>query len=325
MWSGEDKIYKNLLTALVISCLPHFPHTAFSWCHACPGSFAFSSEPCCAWPRQPASQILHTPHLRPDLNPATTATILPNMAENEKTVHEKGSIDSERTATNVENAAPRKKSFSDIDMDKLSAAFENPLSNIPKDQLLQEVETFCQEHGLMDHIDAFRKGALVAQNPHDIDGINELSLEDREALNREHTHRWSQPFTLYWLVVMCSLAAAVQGMDETVNNGAQALYLKELGVTTDRFSPDMVDSLTGIIVGAPYLCCCLIGCWVNEPCNRIFARRGTIFISCLIAALASIWEGVANSWVNLFLARFVLGKLLIHCVRKALGKSCSDN
>lgn len=25
---------------------------------------------------------------------------------------------------------------------------------------------------------------------------------------------------------MCSLAAAVQGMDETVNNGAQAFYLK---------------------------------------------------------------------------------------------------
>jgi hypothetical protein len=27
-------------------------------------------------------------------------------------------------------------------------------------------------------------------------------------------------------LVMCSLAAAVQGMDETVNNGAQAIYLK---------------------------------------------------------------------------------------------------
>lgn len=26
---------------------------------------------------------------------------------------------------------------------------------------------------------------------------------------------------------MCSLAAAVQGMDETVNNGAQAIYFAE--------------------------------------------------------------------------------------------------
>lgn len=44
---------------------------------------------------------------------------------------------------------------------------------------------------------------------------------------------------------------------------------------------------------------------MTEPMNKIFARRGTIFISCLIAAIASIWEGVANSWVNLFIARFV--------------------
>jgi MFS family permease len=106
---------------------------------------------------------------------------------------------------------------------------------------------------------------------------------------------------------MASLAAAVQGMDETVNNGAQAFYLQELGITSDRFSPEMQDNLTGLVVGAPYLACAILGCWLTEPLNKIFARRGTIFISCLIAAIASIWEGVANSWVNLFLARFVLG------------------
>jgi MFS family permease len=106
---------------------------------------------------------------------------------------------------------------------------------------------------------------------------------------------------------MCSLAAAVQGMDETVNNGAQMLYLKHFNITTKRFSSSEVDNLTGLIVGAPYLACALLGCWLTEPLNRYFARRGTIFISCFIAAVASIWEGVANSWVNLFIARFVLG------------------
>lgn len=106
---------------------------------------------------------------------------------------------------------------------------------------------------------------------------------------------------------MCSLAAAVQGMDETVNNGAQTKYLKHFNITTKHYSSSEVDNLTGLIVGAPYLACALIGCWLTEPLNRYFARRGTIFISCLIAAVASIWEGVANSWVNLFIARFVLG------------------
>ncbi|KIX97132.1 uncharacterized protein Z520_07246 [Fonsecaea multimorphosa CBS 102226] len=229
------------------------------------------------------------------------------MAEKEKAVYDRRSGDSERTATNVENAPPRKKSFTDVDMSKLSAAFENPLSGIPKEQLLEEVEVFCRDHNLMEYLDVFRKGALVAQSPNATDSIVELSPEDRQVLEREHTHRWSQPFTLYWLVIMCSLAAAVQGMDETVNNGAQALYLKQLNITTHRFSQSMVDNLTGLVVGAPYLCCAVLGCWLTEPCNKVLARRGTIFISCFIAAVASIWEGVANSWVNLFLARFVLG------------------
>lgn len=51
----------------------------------------------------------------------------------------------------------------------------------------------------------------------------------------------------------------------------------------------------------------MLGCWLTEPLNKIFARRGTIFISSLIAALASVWEGVVQSWPNLFVARFVLG------------------
>jgi MFS family permease len=87
---------------------------------------------------------------------------------------------------------------------------------------------------------------------------------------------------------MCSLAAAVQGMDETVNNGAQAFYLKRFNITEARFTKNEVNNLTGLIVGAPYLACAILGCWLTEPLNAVFARRGTIFISCFIAAVASI-------------------------------------
>ncbi|KAF2811506.1 putative MFS sugar transporter [Mytilinidion resinicola] len=193
------------------------------------------------------------------------------------------------------------------DRSKLNAVFENPLADVQKETLLQNVEDFCREHDLMEQCDVMKRGALAAQSPWNIDEIPELTQEDREILEHEKTHKWDQPWMLYWLVSMASLAAAVQGMDETVNNGAQAFYLEELGVTSDRFSPDMQDNLTGLIVGAPYLACAILGCWLTEPLNRVFARRGTIFLSCFIAAVASIWEGVANSWVNLFLARFVLG------------------
>jgi hypothetical protein len=90
---------------------------------------------------------------------------------------------------------------------------------------------------------------------------------------------------------MCSLAAAVQGMDETVNNGAQAFYLKRFNIVEKpkgRFTTNEVDNLTGLVVGAPYLACAILGCWLTEPLNSVFARRGTIFISCFIAAVASI-------------------------------------
>ena len=227
----------------------------------------------------------------------------------EKAVYNTGR-DSEDTAVqNVEAASQRRKSsFANIDFDKLSAAFENPLANVSREQLMADVEKFCHENDLTEHLELFQKGALCAQDPERAAKLSELNDSERNALEREHTHRWSQPFMLYWLCVMCSLAAAVQGMDETVNNGAQALYIKQLNITPQRFGgKNGANNILGLVVGAPYLACAILGCWLTEPLNRLFARRGTIFISCAIAAIASIWEAVANSWVNLFIARFVLG------------------
>lgn len=106
------------------------------------------------------------------------------------------------------------------------------------------------------------------------------------------------------------MAAAVQGMDETANNGAVAIYSRYLNIEGGpgrRFTTQEANNIQGLVVGAPYLACAILGCWLTQPLNQLFARRGTIFISCLVAAVASIWQGVANSWVNLFLARFVLG------------------
>ncbi|GLA79269.1 hypothetical protein AtubIFM56815_000057 [Aspergillus tubingensis] len=183
----------------------------------------------------------------------------------------------------------------------LNAVFENPLAGVPREQLLDDVERFCRQYGLEAHLDEFRKGALISQNPQGALDLPDLTEADKETLRREQTHKWSQPWQLYFM------ASAVQGMDETVNNGAQAIYLDELGITAPRFSEQMQDYLTGLVVGAPYLACAILGCWLTEPMNRYLARRGTIFWSCFIAAVASIWEGVANSWVNLFIARFVLG------------------
>lgn len=39
-----------------------------------------------------------------------------------------------------------------------------------------------------------------------------LDEEDKAIFRHEITHRWDQPKELYFLVILCSLAAAVQGV-----------------------------------------------------------------------------------------------------------------
>lgn len=92
---------------------------------------------------------------------------------------------------------------------------KNPLAGIPKDQLLRDVEIFATEYEITDVLPLLRKGALVAQNPHHIDNIHELDEEDRRVLREETTHRWRHPKILYFTIVLNSIAAAVQGWDQT--------------------------------------------------------------------------------------------------------------
>lgn len=81
----------------------------------------------------------------------------------------------------------------------LNAVFENPLAGIPREQLFNDVVEFCQKYGLMDHVETFKKGALISQNPTIATSLPELSDDERNALEREHTHKWSQPWQLYFL------------------------------------------------------------------------------------------------------------------------------
>ena len=94
----------------------------------------------------------------------------------------------------------------------VNAKLANPLEGIPLDQLQTDGENFAKEYGLEEYAEEFRKGAMLAQDPLAFETLPLLTEEDRVALKREQTHKWDQPFTLYWLIVMCSLGAAVQGV-----------------------------------------------------------------------------------------------------------------
>lgn len=88
-------------------------------------------------------------------------------------------------------------------------------------------------------------------------------------------------------------------------NGGQLFYRGQFGI--DKKDEPRSTWLTGLLNSAPYLCCAFIGCWLTVPFNKIFGRRGTIFITCLFSAAACFWQGFVNTWWHMFLARFFLG------------------
>lgn len=107
---------------------------------------------------------------------------------------------------------------------------KNPLAGIPKAQLLQDVENFANQHDLQDVKDLLIKGALVAQNPTRINSISELDEEDRKVIIEEVTHKWRQPKVLYMTIFLNSVAAAIQGWDQTGNPSFSSLTISSIHV-----------------------------------------------------------------------------------------------
>ncbi|KAK4703578.1 hypothetical protein P7C70_g2639, partial [Phenoliferia sp. Uapishka_3] len=196
-----------------------------------------------------------------------------------------------------------------LQQDNINARLENPLAGISRERLMGMGRAFAKEKGLEEYTEEFEKGALIAQDPLAFESLEILNEEDKRVLRREVTHRWHQPKTMYFLVIACSMAAAVQGMDESVTNGANLFWAPQFGLDTTAGTPDAGKHqwLLGLVAGSPYLACAVLGCWLTAPLNDWLGRRGTIFLTALISGLTCIWSGCVNSWGHLFAARFVLG------------------
>jgi sugar porter (SP) family MFS transporter len=175
----------------------------------------------------------------------------------------------------------------------------NPLKEISRDQLVRDAALYADTHGLSKHRDCIIRGAILAQSAE----TDHLTDDEVYFIEKENTHRWKQPRSLYYLCIMCAMCAVVQGMDESVVNGAQALFWKRFDIENGS----NVDWIQGLVVGAPYLCCAVIGCALTEPLNNLLGRRGVIFLSCCVDIIASVWEAFTYSWPQLFLARLLLG------------------
>lgn len=233
-----------------------------------------------------------------------------HLGEKTDKVHPRKESDySDVSRTEIEHRLSKENVLDEEDRQRLeaSAKLENPLGGLTPEQLARRGEEFCAKHGLTDEADirAFRLGAMIAGNMNKYDAIDGLTDREREVLDREITHKWSNPKMLYAVIVICSLCAAVQGMDETVVNGAQSFYKTQFGI--DDAESQRNSWLLGLTNAAPYICCAIAGCWLTEPMNKLFGRRGTVFVSCLVSALACFWQAFTNTWWHMFIARFALG------------------
>lgn len=81
--------------------------------------------------------------------------------------------------------------------------------------MLRDVEIYASTYGLDDVVPLLKKGALVAQKPGNFETIQDLNEEDVSVLQVEKDHRWKHPWVLYYTIILNSIAAAVQGWDQT--------------------------------------------------------------------------------------------------------------
>lgn len=96
----------------------------------------------------------------------------------------------------------------------INAKLSNPLAGFSHVDLRKQGRHFALSHEIGDEADirAFELGAVLAQSPEKYANVAGLTGQEKEILRREFTHRWSQPWTMYAVIALCSLSAAVHGM-----------------------------------------------------------------------------------------------------------------
>jgi MFS family permease len=176
---------------------------------------------------------------------------------------------------------------------------------------MADVEEFAQENDLNDIIDELKKGAFVARDPSGFENMSHLDAEEKAALTKEITHKWSHTRTLYITIITCSIGAAVQGWDQTGSNGANLSFPIQFGIgngnTPGAPNQDRDNWLVGLVNAAPYIASALVGCWMSDPMNNYLGRRGTIFLTACILLVTPIGSAFTQTWQQLFAVRLVLG------------------
>ncbi|KAH0425839.1 hypothetical protein CcaCcLH18_10708 [Colletotrichum camelliae] len=216
-----------------------------------------------------------------------------------------------------QDEAERKQSIAELTQN-LEGEIRNPLRGIPKAQLMEQVAVYQKTQGLPDDIlPLLQKGALVAQNPALFETLDELDESEKTALREEVTHRWKHPWALYYTIILNSIAAAIQGWDQTGSNGANLAFPTALGIPDSAGSAcgpvanegDCAKNswIIGFVNSMPYITICLFAGWISDPMNELLGRRGVIFVAAIFSVLAPFGMAVSQTWGQLAVCRMLLG------------------
>ncbi|KAL2800999.1 hypothetical protein BJX66DRAFT_106323 [Aspergillus keveii] len=188
-----------------------------------------------------------------------------------------------------------------------SAKIKNPLADLSEDQVLRDVGDFAQEHGLNDILPNLRKGSLIARDPENFRSVPSMTPDEVQVIQDETDHKWRQPRSLYFTIILCSIGAAVQGWDQTGSNGANLKMPEDLGIPETGPHAARNQWLVGVVNAAPYIASAVIGCWLSDPCNYYLGRRGAIFVSAIFCLISPFGQAVSQTWPQLFITRALLG------------------
>ncbi|KIW44562.1 uncharacterized protein PV06_03022 [Exophiala oligosperma] len=206
----------------------------------------------------------------------------------------------------------RKQSVAEL-TNNTSGEVRNPLVGIPREQLLQDVENYAGENDLSDILPLLRKGALLAQSPHQFETIPEIDETERQFLREEVTHRWRHPRILYYTIILNSIAAAIQGWDQTGSNAANLEFPADMGIPDSgpvceaKGTCEDNSWLIGFINSCPYIAIAFFAGWISDPVNDILGRRGTIFLGAIFSLLSPIGSAFIQHWGQLVACRILLG------------------
>lgn len=101
-----------------------------------------------------------------------------------------------------------------------------------------------------------------------------------------------------------------RGWDQEGSNGANLSFPAQFGIAAERGTPNFERDrwIVGLINAAPFIASAFLGCWLSDPLNRRFGRRGTIFFSAIFCLLAPIGSAFTQTWQQLFVSLQYMGR-----------------